>query len=59
MKEVSVYIDESGQMRIKSEGITKPEAITMLNLASQALSKKVVDDTRIIAPQGNNVVKFA
>jgi hypothetical protein len=59
MKEVSVYIDESGQMRIKSEGVTKPEAITMLNLASQALSKKAVEEARIITPQGNNVVKFA
>jgi hypothetical protein len=59
MKEVSVFIDEKGDMRIKSDGVTKPEAITMLNLASQALSKKAVEEARIITPQGQNVVRFA
>lgn len=59
MKEVSVYIDENGQVRIKSEGVTKPEAITMLNLVSQALAKKTVEEARIITPGMNNTVKFA
>jgi hypothetical protein len=59
MKEVTVYIDEEGRMRIKSNEVTKPEAITMLNLAAQALSKKVVEDTRIITPDVKNVVRMS
>ena len=59
MKEVTVFIDEAGSMRVKVDGVTKPEALMMLNLACKALDKKIVDETRIITPNVQNVVRMS